>query len=184
MHGRVWLVAGSLLAALDVGLAAYGAHGLRETLERLVPSDVSGPSVRARQVAGGSQQATPSAGQGDATTASPAASEREREIAKRLANFDTAVRYQMYHALGLVALGLLATRQRSAWFTAAGWLFLGGVAIFCGLLYALVFSGPKVLGAIVPLGGLAMIAGWVALAVGAWRAGEQPNAECGVRNAE
>ena len=103
---------------------------------------------------------------------------RHEELAHRLANFDTAVRYQMYHALGLIALGMLMTSKRSRWFAAAGWLFLAGVAIFSGLLYALVFSGPKILGAIVPIGGLAMILGWLALAAGAWRGN---TAESGVR---
>ena len=168
MNGRFWLVAGALLAAADVALAAYGAHGLRETLERIVPAE--SPGVR---------QTATNAEAGSATR--PLS--RNEEIQKRMANFDTAVRYQMYHALGLIALGLLLARQRSRWFTAAGWLFLAGVLIFSGLLYALVFSGPKILGAIVPIGGLAMIAGWVALAAGAWRT-RDPNAEFGVRNAE
>ncbi len=164
MSGRVWLVIGSLLAALDVALAAYGAHGLKETLERIVPEPT--PTIVGREAS--DAPAPISAGPTASATGAKTLS-RDEEIAKRLANFDTAVRYQMYHALGLVALGLLAARGPSRWFTAAGWLFLGGVVIFSGLLYGLVFSGPKILGAIVPIGGLAMILGWVALAAGAWR---------------
>lgn len=163
MSARTWLVCGSLFAALDVALAAYGAHGLRETLDRIVPDAIT---VR--------ETAQPGGASGMASTSdvrASSASARDAEIAKRLANFDTAVRYQMYHALALVALGLLAARQRSAWLSAAGWLFLAGIVLFSGLLYGLVFSGPKVLGAIVPLGGLALILAWVALAVGAWRIG-------------
>jgi uncharacterized membrane protein YgdD (TMEM256/DUF423 family) len=167
-------VVGSLLAAIDVALAAYGAHGLKETLERLVPER----PVAARQAADGPAEV----GQGreqPVDAARPVRS-RDEEIAYRLGIFDTAVRYQMYHALGLIALGLLMTRQQSRWFTVTGWLFLAGVALFSGLLYGLVFSGPKILGAIVPIGGVAMIIGWVSLAAGAWRG----NAEFGVRSAE
>jgi uncharacterized membrane protein YgdD (TMEM256/DUF423 family) len=168
MQARFWLAAGSLLAALDVALAAYGAHGLKETLERLVPESpvAARPAADAQGMAGT---------EGDHMASDVTRPQRSRndEIAYRLGIFDTAARYQMYHSLGLIALGLLMTRQRSAWFSAAGWLFLGGVAIFSGLLYALVFSGPTILGAIVPIGGLAMIIGWIALAAGAWRAGTQ-----------
>ena len=172
MRGRFWLVSGSLLAVLDVALAAYGAHGLRETLERMVPRET--PAVR--QAVEVTAPVNPGTNAVPASATSSPVRSREEELAHRLANFDTAVRYQMYHALGLIALGLLMTSRRSRWFTATGWLFLGGVAIFCGLLYALVFSGPRVLGAIVPIGGLAMIAGWVALAMGAWWGGHEPRA--------
>jgi uncharacterized membrane protein YgdD (TMEM256/DUF423 family) len=173
MNGRVWLVTGSLLAALDVALAAYGAHGLKETLERIVPEPTL--AVAGRETSDAPAAASP----GRVAVASGAKTvSRDEEIAKRLANFDTAARYQMYHALGLVTLGLLAARGPSRWFTTAGWLFLGGVAIFSGLLYGLVFSGPKILGAIVPIGGLAMILGWVALAAGAWRISPTTNGEC------
>lgn len=82
-------------------------------------------------------------------------SERALEIV------ETAAKYQMYHALaiGLVALGL---RQAGGnlWLTAAGTAFLAGVVFFSGSLYALSFSGVKVLGAITPLGGVAFMVGW------------------------
>ena len=83
--------------------------------------------------------------------------------------WDVAVRYQMYHALGLIAIGLLGQRQSNRFLRWAGLLFLAGVFIFCGCLYALVLSGVKVLGAIVPVGGFAMIGGWVCLALAAGR---------------
>jgi uncharacterized membrane protein YgdD (TMEM256/DUF423 family) len=178
MLARFWLVSGSLLAALDVALAAFGAHGLKETLERIVPAQPA--TVIAQETAAAAHRAGEERAQAAPAAAPAIVPQREQEIAKRLANFDTAVRYQMYHALGLIALGLLMTRQRSRWLTVAGWLILGGVAVFSGLLYALVFSGPRILEAILPFGGAAMILGWVALATGAWRG----NADLGLRNLE
>lgn len=90
--------------------------------------------------------------------------------ARQLEIWDVAVRYQMYHALGLLAVGLLMGRTRpSRWLSVATWLFLVGILIFSGLLYALVLTGVKVLGAIVPIGGVALIAGWIAVACGASR---------------
>lgn len=91
------------------------------------------------------------------------------DLAKRLANHETAVRYQMWHALAIVLVGLaLAIRPSAAW-NAAGWAFLVGVLVFCGFLYALVVVGPNFrwFGAIVPIGGVSLIAGWVLLAIGA-----------------
>jgi uncharacterized membrane protein YgdD (TMEM256/DUF423 family) len=83
--------------------------------------------------------------------------------------WDVAVRYQLIHALALVLTGLLAQRSPNRWLALAGWCYLVGMLVFSGLLYALVLSGVKVLGAIVPIGGVAMILGWVALAVGGFR---------------
>lgn len=91
------------------------------------------------------------------------------EIAARLATFETAVRYHMYHALALVGLGLVARWRSCGGTQVAGWSFLLGIAVFSGLLYALVLSGVKVLGAIVPLGGVAFLVGWASLAWVAWR---------------
>lgn len=85
------------------------------------------------------------------------------------ANFETAVRYQMYHALALVLVGLLAGRQSSAALAVSGICFLLGTLIFSGLLYALVFTGLRWLGAIVPIGGTLLIVGWLALAAAAVR---------------
>lgn len=94
------------------------------------------------------------------------------DVPKRLANFETAVRYQMYGAVALVLLGLLLDRQHSRiWIASAAATFLGTL-IFSGLLYVLVFSGPQLnwLGAVVPIGGLLMILGWFGMAVGAMTA--------------
>ena len=82
-------------------------------------------------------------------------------------NYETAARYQMYHALALAITGLLALHQPAGSLTAAGYCFLFGTLIFSGLLYALALGGPKILGALVPIGGTALIVGWVCLAIGA-----------------
>ena len=89
-------------------------------------------------------------------------SERSLEI------FDTAARYQMYHALALLLIALLISRTASPqpMLVASGWLFIIGVGIFSGSLYALSVTGLKYLGAITPLGGVALIIGWGILAVG------------------
>jgi uncharacterized membrane protein YgdD (TMEM256/DUF423 family) len=93
------------------------------------------------------------------------------DLTRRLGNFETAIQYQMLHAIALVLTGLaLEHRPNNAWRFAA-WAFLIGILLFSGLLNVLTFAGPSWnwLGAVVPIGGVAMIAGWVALAVGAFR---------------
>ena len=93
------------------------------------------------------------------------------EVTRRLAIFDTAARYQMLHALALLAVGLLALRSSSLLLNMAGGSMLVGVLVFSGLLYVLVFAGPawRWLGAVVPIGGVLMVVGWTLLAVAAWR---------------
>jgi uncharacterized membrane protein YgdD (TMEM256/DUF423 family) len=88
-----------------------------------------------------------------------------------LATFETGVRYQMYHALALVAVALVATRwPATGLLAAAGWLFVAGTVLFSGSLYLLAFTGVRWLGAITPLGGgVAFIAGWLCLALVAFR---------------
>jgi len=82
-----------------------------------------------------------------------------------LAVFETAVRYHMYHTLALLLTGLMMARLGGWLFAAAGWCFVGGIVLFSGSLYALALSGVTVLGAITPIGGLAFLAGWAALAI-------------------
>lgn len=91
------------------------------------------------------------------------------EQALRLATWDVAVRYQMYHVFALLATGILAIHKPTTGLVVASAAFVVGTLIFSGCLYALVLSGVKILGAVVPLGGLAMIVGWVALALSVWR---------------
>lgn len=86
-----------------------------------------------------------------------------------LATFEVGVRYQMYHALALIAAAWACTKWPGAWANASGWLFIAGIAVFSGSLYVLVLTGAKWLGAVTPLGGLALLAGWVCLAVAAVR---------------
>lgn len=83
-----------------------------------------------------------------------------------LAIFEVAVRYQMYHALVLLIVVALIGFFPSPWLTSAGWLFIAGVVIFSGSLYALVFSGIKLWGAVTPVGGLLLLMGWLALLLG------------------
>jgi uncharacterized membrane protein YgdD (TMEM256/DUF423 family) len=90
----------------------------------------------------------------------------------RLATWETAARYHMYHSLALIAAGLIADRWPSPVLTAAAWLFLAGILIFAGTVYALALGGPRWLGAITPLGGFAFIAGWVLVAIAVARAGD------------
>ena len=93
-------------------------------------------------------------------------SERGLEI------WETAARYQMYHALALIGVGLLLARfsiDGSPWLSAAGWLFVAGTLLFSGSLYALALTGTRGLGAVTPLGGVAFLLGWLALAVGVTR---------------
>jgi uncharacterized membrane protein YgdD (TMEM256/DUF423 family) len=89
----------------------------------------------------------------------------------RLEVWETAARYQMYHALGLLLVGyLMTTGQKAAGSTGlTGWLFVVGTVLFSGSLYALTLPGVTVLGAITPLGGVAFLAGWGMLAWGVWR---------------
>ena len=84
-----------------------------------------------------------------------------------LAVFETAARYQMYHALGLMAAAWAASRWPGPLPQWAGWLFVAGTLLFSGSLYALALSGVGWLGAITPLGGAAFLAGWLCLALSA-----------------
>ena len=91
-----------------------------------------------------------------------------RLSAEMLAVFETGVRYQMYHALALLALGAMMSRLDGRAVVVAGWSFTAGILIFSGSLYALALSGVTMLGAITPIGGLAFLIGWIALAIAAF----------------
>lgn len=94
---------------------------------------------------------------------------RARLSPELLAVFETGARYQMYHALALLAAAWMLGRWPGPWPGRAGWLFLAGTVLFSGSLYTLALSGVRWLGAITPLGGLAFLAGWICLAIGATR---------------
>ena len=87
----------------------------------------------------------------------------------RLATFETAVRYQMYHALALFAVVGLMRWTASPLLGWAGWLLIAGVLIFSGSLYLLVFTNASWLGAVAPIGGTAMIVGWLLMLVAVLR---------------
>ena len=86
-----------------------------------------------------------------------------------LSVYETAVRYQMYHALGLLAVAWMTTQDDARLPDIAGYLFVAGVALFSGSLYALVLTGTNWLGAVTPLGGVAFIGGWICVALHAYR---------------
>jgi len=91
---------------------------------------------------------------------------RQRLAPDLLAVFETGVRYQMYHALGLLAVAFAAGRWSAPQISWAGWLFLAGIVVFSGSLYVLSLTGMRWLGAVTPLGGLCFLAGWICLAWG------------------
>jgi uncharacterized membrane protein YgdD (TMEM256/DUF423 family) len=95
---------------------------------------------------------------------------RERLSPEMLSVFEVGVRYHMYHALALVGVAWASGRWPGGPVTAAGWLFVAGTVIFSGSLYLLSITGARWLGAITPVGGLAFLLGWAALAAAAWSA--------------
>jgi uncharacterized membrane protein YgdD (TMEM256/DUF423 family) len=99
---------------------------------------------------------------------------RARLAPDLLAVFETGARYQMYHALALFVAAWAATRWPGRAARVAGWLFVFGIVVFSGSLYLLALSGLRWLGAITPVGGLALLGGWVALGASAWGAERAP----------
>jgi uncharacterized membrane protein YgdD (TMEM256/DUF423 family) len=126
---RHWIFAGAILAALAVGLGAFGAHGLDGFLLEKHGDDLE-------------------------------------LVTKRIGDWKTAALYQMHHAIGMILIGVVLLHRKSQWLNVSGWCFLVGIAFFSGLLYVLVLTEIRILGAIVPIGGVSFIAGWVALAMG------------------
>ena len=84
----------------------------------------------------------------------------------RLDTFETAVKYQFYHALALLILGLVLTQYEHKAFAISGYAYIGGIVLFSGSLYALSLSGITRFGAVAPVGGLAFVIGWLALCWG------------------
>ncbi|MEP7291019.1 MAG: DUF423 domain-containing protein [Chloroflexota bacterium] len=87
--------------------------------------------------------------------------------------FRTAVQYQMYHALALLGAGWLAERSTGRAARLAGWLFTVGILLFSGSLYILSLFDLRIMGAVAPLGGLALLGSWLCLGLAAWRTSEQ-----------
>ncbi len=107
------------------------------------------------------------AGAGVALGAFGAHALKNNVSADLLVVFETGVRYQMYHALGLIAIAWASTRWPGIWVTASGWLMLFGILVFSGSLYAMVFTGARWLGAVTPIGGVSFLLGWLSLAMAA-----------------
>jgi uncharacterized membrane protein YgdD (TMEM256/DUF423 family) len=92
--------------------------------------------------------------------------------ADMLAVYQTAVQYHLWHALGVVLIGIIAQLlPASKWVPIAGWTMVAGIVIFSGSLYALAITGIRVLGAVTPIGGVALLVAWLLLAYGAIKAG-------------
>jgi len=96
---------------------------------------------------------------------------KARLSAEMLAVWHTGVEYHMFHALGLLAVGLVTVQlPESILLKSSGWLMLAGILLFSGSLYALALSGERWLGAITPVGGIAFLAAWVLFVVAVLRA--------------
>ncbi|MBX5493246.1 MAG: DUF423 domain-containing protein [Chloroflexi bacterium] len=95
---------------------------------------------------------------------------RGRLAPELLEVFETAARYQMYHALALLAAAWVVSRAPSTAASLAGWLFVAGIVLFSGSLYLLSLTGVRWLGAVTPFGGAAFLAGWLLLAWALWQA--------------
>lgn len=85
--------------------------------------------------------------------------------------YETAARYQMYHALGLFVVAWVWRETGQSLAIKAGWLLCTGILLFSGSLYLVALAGIKWMGALTPLGGVSFIGGWTCIALAAWRAG-------------
>jgi uncharacterized membrane protein YgdD (TMEM256/DUF423 family) len=94
---------------------------------------------------------------------------KDRLAPELFAVFEVAVRYQMYHSLALLAASWACAQWPSPWTGWAAWLFVAGLLFFSGSLYLLSLTGWRWPGAVAPLGGLCLMAGWVCLALAAWK---------------
>ncbi len=139
-NSRNWIVLGAVLAGLSVVLGAFGAHGLDGILQKLY---------------GGQRK--------NMTGFDVPASFKYAQ------DFVTASRYQMYHALGLFLLGLVAGPHPTPCQHISAWCFMLGIVLFSGSLYVLAVTGITRFGMVTPIGGALLIAGWVAFAIGAAR---------------
>ena len=94
---------------------------------------------------------------------------KDRLSTEMLNAFEVGIRYQMYHALALLAVAWALSRWPRAEITVAGWLFIAGTIIFSGSLYLLSLTGVRWIGAITPIGGVAFLLGWLSMVWGVWR---------------
>lgn len=98
---------------------------------------------------------------------------RPRMTPDMLAVFETGVRYQLVHALALLAVAWACGRWPGRVSAAAGWLFIAGIVLFSGSLYLLALTAIRSFGAVTPVGGLAFMLGWACLAWSAVQAGRK-----------
>ena len=136
MSASRWLVLGAMFGGLSVGLGAFAAHGLDKVF-------VEKYAGQTRVVAG----------------------ETVPLSKKFLGDFKTGADYQMSHSLALIAVGLLAQRRASVRLVIAGAAFTVGIVMFSGSLYILTLTGVTKWGMVTPLGGVAFLVGWFALAL-------------------
>ena len=94
---------------------------------------------------------------------------KDKLSSEMFAIFEVGVRYHMYHALALFAVAWLMVQYPEQWMSVSAWLFVAGICIFSGSLYALSMTGMRWLGAITPLGGICFLAGWAWMAWSAWK---------------
>jgi uncharacterized membrane protein YgdD (TMEM256/DUF423 family) len=94
---------------------------------------------------------------------------KQKLSADMLAIFEVGVRYQMYHALAIIIVALAAGWITQPLLSVALWLFLSGTVIFSGSLYILALSDVRAWGAVTPIGGLLLLAGWLCLFIGIWK---------------
>jgi uncharacterized membrane protein YgdD (TMEM256/DUF423 family) len=106
----------------------------------------------------------------DATIGGAVASHVLTNLDERsLRSFDTAVEFEFFHALGLIGVVLVADRVGATlWLRAAAWLIVAGVVLFCGSIALVTFGAPRGLLALAPYGGVALMAAWLAFAIGVW----------------
>ena len=89
---------------------------------------------------------------------------------RSLRSFQTGVEFEFFHALGLIGIVLVADRiGATLWLRAAAWLVVVGVALFCGSIYIVTFGAARGVLALAPYGGVALMAAWLAFAIGVWR---------------
>jgi uncharacterized membrane protein YgdD (TMEM256/DUF423 family) len=147
MSARTCLFLAAVLGFVAVLMGAFGAHGLSDSgfLEKKY-ADLEPKNVSGMEL--------------------PAAY-------KYLQDFRTGVRYHMWHALAMLAVGLLLLRQPSKLLSATAWCFLLGIVLFSGALYVLVIGGPRFAGVpwgmVAPIGGTLQLVGWFLLAIAALR---------------
>ncbi|HLJ09718.1 MAG TPA: DUF423 domain-containing protein [Planctomycetaceae bacterium] len=143
---RCWLTIGAVSAGLAVAAGAFAAHGLDRRFHAMYAAQKYEKKITL---------------DGKQTVVS------EIPLAEKyLADFKTGAEYQMYHALALIAVGLLAHLRASRMLAAAGSCFVGGSLAFSGGLYAYTLTAAKSIAIfVVPVGGLLFLAGWIVLAI-------------------